>query len=127
MFDLETPNARKLRRDFGMQNMVRIDHPNPSMPRSNAHQQAVVHRKIEHFCARAVYPQQLTMPRQFATTRPGVMVFRILEGREIDGIKEPGVRVVVQENADRTRFVMSPLLASKHDARMWAKRQMGVN
>lgn len=92
----------------------------------NEHQKRVVRSKIANFIQRAVYPQQLTIPRQYSTTSEGVRLYKVLEGREIDGIREQGVRVVVQENAKNARFVMSPLLPSRFDAVQWARRNMGL-
>lgn len=127
LIDLPNHNPTKLRRDWGLQNMASVGMPRPSTPASNAQKQRVVQQKINTFLERAIYPQQLTISRQYATTQEGVTVFRVLEGRTIDGIQEQGVRVVVQENGKQARFVMSPLFGSKHDALMWAKRQMGVH
>ena len=92
----------------------------------NAHRQRKVRAKIANFVQRAIYPQQLTVPRQYATTREGVFIYKVLEGREIDGIKEDGVRVIIQENMKQARFVISPLLASRFDAITWARQNMGL-
>lgn len=92
----------------------------------NALQQRNVRNKIARFTQIAIYPQQLTVPRQYATTREGVFLYKILKGRTIGGYQEDGVRVVVQENAKMARFVMSPLMPSEYDARQWAKSEMGV-
>lgn len=123
----------KLRRDWGLKNMIGVEgrqlfggNDLISQHNSNAVNQQQVRRKIATFVTRAIYPQQLTVPRQYATTREGVWVYKILEGREIDGVRENGVRVVVQENAKQARFVISPLFGSKHDALSWAVKHMGA-
>lgn len=116
----------KLRRDWGLRNLVGADAPITPLSMNNDFRQQQVRRKIATFISRAIYPQQLTIPRQYATTREGVWVYKILEGREIDGVRENGVRVVVQENAKQARFVISPLFGSKHDALSWAVKHMGA-
>lgn len=141
MFDLNPApeNAAKARKDFGLDNMVGFDHNHRpgsdilSQSNQNAHRMQKVRGKIANFVQTAVYPQQLTIPRQYATTREGCWVYKILEGRELrvnsdSGAKyrEKGVRVVVQENARQARFVISPLFGSKHDALSWARSQMGA-
>lgn len=134
MLDL-TPapaNAKRFRRDWGTQNMIGLSPP-PLQPKfPNAEVQRRVHAKIARFIGNAVWPQQVTVPRQYATTREGCWVYKILEGRELrmgsNGARyrEKGVRVVVQENAQQARFVMSPLFGSRHDALAWAQREMGA-
>lgn len=123
--DLILPSGLKgkLRRDWGTQNMVEVDHYGG--PKVNG---AVVNvqRKIKNFMDRAVYPQQLTIPRQYATTQEGCFICHFYEGRIIDGVQEQGARVVVQENAKMARFVVSPLFISIHDARSWAYQNMGA-
>lgn len=113
----------KLRRDWGTQNLSELDHAGG--PRVHTAQQNV-NRKIAHFVNTAIYPQQLTVPRQYATTKQGTWVYKVFEGRVVDGFQEQGARVVVQENAKLARFVMSPLFSSKHDALDWARQQMGA-
>jgi hypothetical protein len=122
--DLILPSAHKgkLRREWGTQNMMGLDPAGPKLHSA----QTNVQRKIDKFISRAVYPQQLSVPRQYATTREGSFIYRILEGRVIDGYQEQGVRVVVQENAQMARFVISPLFSSTHDARSWASQNMGA-
>lgn len=126
MKDLKTAHNGKFRKDWGLQNVVGMSAANPVLERNNAHRQRIVRQRIENFVKRAVFPQQLTLPRQYATTREGTFIFKVLEGRKIDGVQEQGVRVVVQENAQQARFVMSPLCASKHDARAWARQHMSA-
>lgn len=48
-----------------------------------------------------------------------------LPGREINGIREKGHRVVVRLDGAHVRFVVSPLFSSKRDARKWAKSMGG--
>ena len=122
--DLIIPDAHKgkFRRDWGTQNMVGLDKAGPKL---NA-VQVSVNQKIENFISRAVHPQQLSVPRQYATTKEGVFIYRTMEGRNIDGYQEQGARVVVQENAQMARFVISPLFSSIHDARSWARQNMGA-
>ena len=95
--DLPTPAAHqnKPRRAWGTQNLVGLS--NASGPRIHSVQQNF-NKKIKAFIDRAVYPQQLSLPRQYATTKEGSFIFKVLEGRVIDGVQEQGVRVVVQEN-----------------------------
>lgn len=113
----------KLRRDWGTQNMMGLDHvAGPSVHGA----QVNVQRKVKTFMDRAVYPQQLSVPRQYATTKEGVFICQTYEGRIIDGVQEQGARVVVQENAKMARFVISPLFSSIHDARSWAYQNMGA-
>ncbi len=119
-------NRRKFRKDWGLQNVVGMSAANPVLEKNDAHRQRIVQQRIENFVKRAVFPQQLTLPRQYATTREGTFIFKVLVGRKIDGIQEQGARVVVQENAQQARFVMSPLFASKHDARAWARQHMAA-
>lgn len=139
MIDLKPApcNANKMRREWGLQNVVGMKNnalpgnDAVSMNNQNAFRQQKVRARIAHFTRTAVYPQQLTVPRQYATTREGCWVFKILEGREIpsdNGAKyrEKGIRVVVQENAQQARFIMSPLFGSKHDALSWAVKEMGA-
>lgn len=127
-----TRNPSKLRRDWGTQNTLGMTNPNPALNAKNpsnfvnAMRMNNVLRKIQHFYDTAVFPQQLTLPRQYATTSDGVRVVKLLSGREIDGVREDGVRVVVQENARQARFVISPLFSNKHDAHAWARQQMGA-
>jgi hypothetical protein len=116
--------AAKPRRDWGTQNLVGLD--TKSGPKIHTAQQNVRH-KIAKFIQRAVYPQQLSVPRQYASTQQGTFIYKIMEGRIIDGFQEQGARVVVQENARMARFVMSPLFSSKHDALSWARQQMGAS
>jgi len=90
-------------------------------------------QKIANFIQNAVYPQQLTIPRDYLSTETGVRIYKILEGRPIKvtgsnaTFKEKGIRVVVLENGAQARFIMSPLFSSKHDALTWAQRHTGVN
>lgn len=126
MLDLQTPHAGKFRKDWGLQNMVGVNPAeNPVTMRNDFRLQKVRH-KIATFVSTAIYPQQLTVPRQYATTREGCWIYKVLEGREINGVRENGVRVVVQENAQLARFVISPLFGTKHDALTWAQSQMGA-
>jgi hypothetical protein len=127
--DLPIPLHRQnmMRKDFGLQNLVGLDH----MAGPKGHQRVEltaqnVMRKLQGFADRAVHPQQVTIPRQYATTREGTWVHKVLEGRVIDGVQEQGVRVIVQENAKLARFVMSPLFSSKTDALSWASQHMGA-
>jgi len=133
MFDIATPNTTKLRKDFGLQNVVGASSPLPPQLMNNGFRQQKVRQKVANFVQTAVYPQQLTIPRQYATTQEGCWIYKILEGRQLrlgdNGgalYREKGVRVVVQENAKQARFVMSPLFGSKHDALSWARQHMGV-
>lgn len=119
-------NANKPRRDWGLQNVVGLDNMNRAAMQNNAHRTQQVKRKIENFVQTAVYPQQLTIPRQYATTKEGVRVYKVLENREVDKVAGGGVRIVVQENMQQSRFMMSPLLKSKHDAFQWAFRNTGA-
>ena len=122
----------KFRKDWGLQNVMGLDAA-PLFGKSivdqnnqNAFRQRRVRHKIATFIQTAIYPQQLTIPRQYATTREGTFIYKILSGRMVNGYKENGVRVVVQENARQARFVISPLFDSEHDARSWARQQMGA-
>lgn len=115
----------KLRRDWGAKNLLSVNGPAPRMTTEQIVQQ--LNRKVEHFIANAVFPQQLTVPRDMARTRSGVTVYRVLKGRVVGGVQENGVRVVVQENTMRTRYVMSPLCESEYDALTWARREMGAS
>ena len=127
--DLSLPDAHKgkPRRDWGLQNLVGFKHPgNIPVHLKNAHQQRKVRQKVANFVRTAIYPQQLTIPRQYATTKEGVSLYKILEGRIINGIQEQGVRVIVQENLQQARFVISPLHASQEDAIQWARQNMGM-
>ena len=124
--DLATSHQGKFRKDWGLQNMVGVNYPMPQMKNTNEWAQQKVRAKIANFVRTAIYPQQLTVPRQYATTREGCWVYKILEGREITGFREDGVRVIVQENAQQARFVISPLFGSKHDALSWAQTHMGA-
>lgn len=128
MNDLTVARAHegKFRKDWGTQNPIGIPSASPHGPPTNAARAKAVHDKLAAFISTAIYPQQLTIPRQYATTREGCFIFRILEGRLIDGIREDGVRVVVQENLRNARFVISPLFRSKHDALTWARQHMGA-
>lgn len=132
-------NAKKFRRDWGLQNMVGANGPMPAAGNLMAHYNREAqgkrnaNTKIAKFIRTAVYPQQLTIPRQYATTREGCWVYKILEGREMlldphskAKYREKGVRVVVQENARQARFVISPLFDSTHDALGWARQEMGA-
>ena len=123
---LPQPLRGKFRRDWGLQNVIGAAAPSTPLTMANEYRQRLVRIKIATFLRTAVFPQQLTVPRQYATTREGCWVYKILEGREISGFRENGVRVVVQENAKQARFVISPLFASKHDALSWATTQMGA-
>lgn len=117
----------KARRDWGLQNMVAADSaPNP-MTMKNDFRQQQVRRKIAQFTQNAVFPMQLTIPRQYATTKAGVSVVKILTDRPVDRAAGGGVRVVVQENAQQARFVVSPLFQSRQDALAWAHTQMGAD
>lgn len=116
----------KFRRDWGLQNLVGGPAPVTPASMSNILRERNVRAKIANFINTAIFPQQLTIPRQYATTREGCWVYKILEGRAINGFRENGVRVVVQENAKQARFVISPLFASRHDALAWAVREMGA-
>ena len=118
-------NPGKLRRDWGTQNMVGMAHGNPAAI-ANAARLRHVQNKIATFCNTAIYPHQLTVPRQYSTTVAGVSIYKVLSGRKIGGYTEPGVCVVVLENAQQARFVISPLFDSETDARGWAHKHMGV-
>ena len=123
--DLIIPSEHKgkLRREWGTQNMVGIDAAGgPKVHTAQANVQA----KINTFLERAIYPQQLSVPRQYATTKEGAFIYMTMEGRTIDGLQEQGARVVVQENAQMARFVISPLFSSIHDARSWASQNLGA-
>lgn len=139
--DLVTPSVFKDKRraDWGLNNTIGMDtgimgltlagqksSDKEMMIRSNEWRQRRVRQKIMNFYKTAVYPQQLTVPRQYATTQEGTIIFKIVEGREINGIKEDGVRVVVQENKQQARFIMSPLFSNRHDALQWAKQHTGA-
>ena len=126
MIDLKTHHTGKMRREWGLQNMVGIVAPPSPATMQNAFRLRQVRGKIAQFTQTAVYPQQLTVPRQYATTREGCWIYKILEGREISGFREDGVRVVIQENAQLARFVMSPLFTAKQDALSWAIKEMGA-
>ena len=126
MLDLATPHTGKFRKDWGLDNMVGVNPAPVPVTMQNDFRQQKVRHKIATFVRTAIYPQQLTVPRQYATTREGCWVYKILEGREISGFREDGVRVVVQENAQQARFVISPLFSTKHDALSWAITQMGA-
>ena len=127
-------NASKFRRDWGLQNVVGVKSNIPdSAVGLNSLRQQKVRQKIANFVQTAVYPQQLSIPRQYATTQEGCFIYKILEGREVRvntdtgaKYKEKGIRVVVQENAQQARFIMSPLFGSKHDALTWAQSNMGA-
>lgn len=116
-------NEHKLRRDWGTQNVVGVGLNGG--PKVHAAQGNVQH-KVATFIARGIYPQQLSIPRQYSTTSEGVFIHTEFEGRIIDGVQEQGARLIVQENAKMARFVVSPLFDSIHDARSWAKQNMGV-
>lgn len=121
------PHRNKARRDWGLQNAVGIDAaPNPVTMRNDFRQQ-MARRKIAQFTRTAIFPQQLTVPRQYATTREGCFLYKILTDREVDRPAGGGVRVVVQENAQQARFIISPLFQSKHDALSWAQRETGAD
>lgn len=129
--DLITPNTKAgmFRRDWGLENMIGADTRPlhgvaPDM--LNSFRQQKVRGKIANFLQRAVYPQQLTIPRQYATTQAGVSIYKIMHGRVIDGLQEDGVRIVVLENAQQARFVISPLFGNEFDARAWARQNMGA-
>ena len=126
--DLKLPDAHKNkpRRDWGLQNIVGLSGTTIPKNIENVHRERMVRSKIDNFINRAVFPQQLTIPRQYATTQEGVSIYKMLEGRVIDGIQEQGVRAVVLENAKFARFVMSPLMPSRSDAEQWARRNMGL-
>jgi hypothetical protein len=109
-----------------LDNIVGVNPAPVPVTMNNEFRQQKVRNKIATFVRTAIYPQQLTVPRQYATTREGCWVYKILEGREISGFREDGVRVVVQENAQQARFVISPLFSTKHDALAWANSQMGA-
>lgn len=123
---------RKLRRDWGLKTIVGLTPPGPMMMGHNSGEQVSgAYKKRAKFIASAFWPQQLTLPRQVSTTMDGCRVFKILEGRRLGGIQEDGVRVVVEENTHQgaaalTRYVISPLFQSKHDALAWANTHMGV-
>ena len=125
ILDMLDKKPGKLRRDWGTQNMVGMAHGNPAAV-TNAARLQHVQNKIATFCNTAIYPQQLTVPRQYATTQEGVSIFRIMSGRKVGGYTEPGFRVVVLENAQQSRFVISRLFDSEADARGWAHKEMGV-
>lgn len=116
-----------MRKDWGLQNIIGVKSAPVPAVMTNEFRQRKVRGKIANFVQTAIYPQQLTVPRQYATTREGCWIYKILEGREISGFREDGVRVVVQENAQQARFVMSPLFVSKTDALSWAVKQMGAD
>jgi hypothetical protein len=134
MLDLTPARSHdgKFRKDWGLQNVVGMDHSVKSSPfpaiqtGQNADRQRKVRAKIARFVQTAIYPQQLTVPRQYATTSVGTFIYKIMEGREIDGFREKGVRVIVQENLQQARFVVSPLFGSKYDALDWARQHMGA-
>lgn len=126
MLDLPTPHSGKFRRDWGLDNIVGVQAASNPVTMRNDFRLNKVRHKIATFVNSAIFPQQLTIPRQYATTREGCWVYKILEGREISGFREDGVRVVVQENAQQARFVISPLFSTKHDALAWAHSQMGA-
>jgi hypothetical protein len=126
MLDLPTAHAGKMRREWGLQNIVGTSAPASPLTQRNDFRLQRVRGKIAQFTQTAIYPQQLTVPRQYATTREGCWIYKILEGREIAGFREDGVRVVVQENAQQARFVMSPLFTAKQDALSWAIKEMGA-
>ena len=127
------PNFNKLRRDWGLQNMVGVQGPATPLSKRTDYQKQRARQKIAQFIQNAVYPQQLTIPRDYLSTETGVRVYKILEGRPIKvsgssaSFKEKGIRVVVLENGAQARFIMSPLFGSKHDALTWAQRHTGVN
>lgn len=127
------PNLSKLRRDWGLQNIVGVKGPVTPLSKRADYQKQQARRKIAHFLQNAVYPQQLTIPRDYLTTETGVRIYKILEGRPIKvsgsnaTFREKGIRVVVLENGAQARFIMSPLFGSKHDALTWAQRHTGVN
>lgn len=126
MLDLVTPNVgNMLRRDWGLQNMIGLRSPG-AVQQKNAAIQQRVRAKIANFISTAIFPQQLTVPRQYATTAEGVRIYKIMKGRVVGGVQENGVRVVVQENAQQARFVISPLMPSEHDAMAWARQNMGT-
>lgn len=124
--------AGKFRRDWGLSNIVGVEGPpNPNF-RLPEWQKQRSRQKVAHFCRTAIYPQQLTLPRDYITTETGVRIYKILEGREIRvsgssaTYREKGVRVVVLENGRQSRFIMSPLFGSKHDALTWAQQHTGA-
>lgn len=127
MIDLKTYHPGKFRREWGLQNMIGAAAPASPLTMQNEFRQRQVRGKIANFIKTAIFPQQLTIPRQYATTREGCWIYKILEGREIAGFRENGVRVVVQENAQQARFVMSPLFTAKQDALSWAIKEMGAD
>ena len=88
--------------------------------------QRTIGRKIENFCSRAIYPQTLTLPRDPLMVPDGVRIVKWVEGRNIDAIRENGIRVIVLEangvgTSAKCRFHMSPLFGSRHDAESWAR------
>jgi hypothetical protein len=119
-------NMKKLRKDWGLQNVIGMEHANRALMSNNAHRIRKVRHKVANFTQNAIYPQQLTIPRQYATTTEGTFIYKILEDREVDRVAGGGVRVVVQENAQQARFIMSPLFGSKQDALGWAARNTGA-
>lgn len=124
--------AGKFRRDWGLSNIVGVEGPpNPNF-RLPEWQKQRARQKVAHFIQTAVYPQQLTLPRDYLSTETGVRIYKILEGREIRvsgssaTYREKGVRVVVLENGRQARFIMSPLFGNKHDALTWAQQHTGA-
>jgi len=133
MLDLKPipEHKQKFRRDWGLSTLVGLTQQAPRMGHNSGEQVSGAYKKRAKFVEAAVWPQQLTLPRQVSTTKDGCRVFKILEGRRIGGIQEDGARVVVEENthhggAALTRYVISPLFQSKQDALSWATTHMGV-
>ena len=126
--DIQVPASLKvkMRRDWGVGNIICAEGAPIPISIKNVHQERIVRSKIARFVQKAIYPQQLTIPRQYSTTQEGVSIYKILEGRVIDGFQEQGVRVIVRENLEQTRFVISPLHASREDAMGWARQNMGL-
>ncbi len=116
----------KLRKDWGLQNTVGLEHSSKAVMKNNEMRMRRVRHKIATFTQTAIYPQQLTIPRQYSTTQEGTFIYKILEGREIDRVAGGGVRVVVQENLQQARFIMSPLFNSRQDALDWALKNTGA-
>lgn len=125
LMDLGIPKSirGRKRRDIGKDNIIMATTVGP-LPADIAKRN--IQRKIEGFIANAIFPQQLSVPRDYATTKEGVSIYRVLKGRKVAGIVEDGVRVVVLECGKYARFVMSPLMPTEYDAIQWARSEMGL-
>jgi len=120
------PQPQKRRADWGLQNRVKVDNANSQAGENNALRMENLRRKLKTFFANAVYPQQIIVPRQKTTTKTGTFIVQVFKGRIVQGYQEDGVRVIVQENLENARFIVSPLFSSEADARAWATQDMGV-